>query len=76
MSMSEIESPADLMGDAEVLEDAAAILRKRGRKDLAAHVREQAQALISKSRHPMRQKLRGGTGYTPPPAPEGTETAP
>lgn len=71
--MNEIETPADLRGDAEVLEDAAAILRKRGRHTFAATLREEAQTLIAASRHPSRQKLRGGTQYTPPPAPEGTE---
>lgn len=76
MTMSEITSPAELRGDAEVLSAAAAILRKYGRHAFAGTMREQAQDLITRSRHPSRQKLRGGTQYTPPPAPEGTEAAP
>ena len=79
--MNEIDTPADLRGDAEVLEDAAAILRKRfegtGKYDqTASAVRSAGIELIHRSRHPSRQKLRGGAQYTPPPAPEGTEVAP
>jgi hypothetical protein len=77
--MDTMDSPADLRGDAEVLETAAQILRKRwptGRYELAAiSMSAPVSDLLMRSRHPQRQHLRGGTGYTPPPAPEGTEAA-
>lgn len=63
-------SPAALMGDAEVLEAAMAVLRTRFRDcdydETASSCRRAAVELISRSRHPQRQHLRGGTAYKPP----------
>lgn len=77
--MDKMDSPADLRGDAEVLADAEQILRKRftgtGQYGHAIDLLIGAQlTLAERARHPQRQHLRGGTAYTPPPAPEGTVT--
>ena len=77
---AEATQPAALKADAEVLDDAAQILRARfrtGKYEIVLLGLGRAETeLVSRSRHPSRMHLRGGANYKPPPAPEGTEQLP